>query len=126
MPRIPFDEVPELRAHEPLPAGSYSARVIEVVEKMTKSGDEMWRLRFAVDDECYAGRSVWDNLIFSTKALPRVKTACEALGVDVSGELDLTPDMLVDRRCRIEVAVEEYAGKRRNSVTFDGFEAIED
>ena len=124
MMRVLFGQIPEIPKGEPLPPGSYVVRLVDVGEKMTKVGDEMWLLKFAVEDERHLGRFIWDNLVFSDAGLPRVKLACEALGLDVSGEVELTPDMLIDRRCRLKVIVQEYQGEKRNKVAFGGYEAM--
>ena len=78
----------------------------------------------------HEGRKIFDNMVFSEKALKRVKLICSRLGLDVSGELDLTPDMLKGRACLVTVETQEYVNdegrnKKRNVVPFAGYERIE-
>ena len=66
-------------------------------------------------------------MVFSQKALPRVKLICSRLGVDVAGEIDLKPEHLIEKTCLVTVTIEEYEGdegkvKKRNSVPFSGYE----
>jgi len=75
----------------------------------------------------FTGRFIFDNLVFSEAAIKRAKLICSRLGLDVSGELNLTPSLLKDRRCYISVLTEEYEDnegkiKKRNIVPFAGYE----
>ena len=113
-----------------LPADQYRCRVAAVEEASTQYGDEMWKLRLEVVEGEHAGRYLFDNIAFSTKGLGRVKLVCSRLGIDVSGELDLTPDMLEGREVLVTAEIEDYedaAGKtkQRNHVPFSGYERVE-
>ncbi len=87
----------------------------------------MWGLKFQVSDGEYAGRYIFDNLVFSTGAMKRVKLICSRLGIDVSGKVKLTPELLLGKRVMLTVAIEEYVSEekgpgKRNSVPFAGYE----
>ena len=127
MPRIDFNTVDDAEDFSPLPDGQYLCRLQDVEEALTQHGDEMWKLRFVVTEGEHEDRYVFDNLVFSPAALKRVKLICSRLGLDVSGELDVTPALLKGRSCQITVDTETYedeAGKtkRRNIVPFAGYD----
>lgn len=107
-----------------LPEGKYLVRVIGVREKTTRSGDVMWQLTLSVQDGEHEGAHLWDNVIFSQKALRRAKLIFSSLGFITEGEQELTPDMLKGRRCIVSVLVEEYEGRERNAVAFWGYESV--
>ena len=97
MPTIEFDKVDDVLDFTPLPDGKYCCTVADVEEAKTQYGDEMWKLRFRVSEGQYKGRYIFDNMIFSTPGLKRVKLICSRLGLDVSGKSDLTPDLIKGR-----------------------------
>jgi len=127
MPKIDFSKVDDARDFSPVPAGKYLCRLSEIEEASTQHGDEMWKLRFEVVKGPYAGRFIFDNLVFSEAALKRVKLICSRLGLDVSKELDLTPDLIKGRVAILTVDIQPYEDaegrtKQRNTVPFAGYE----
>jgi len=131
MPRIDFSNVQDAKNYSPLPEGTYPCQVSDVEEAFTRNADEMFKLVFEVTDGEFAGRRIFDNLVFSDAALKRAKMILSRLGVDVSGEVDLTPDMLVKKQCLVSVAIEEYLdrdgnGRTRNNVPYGGYAAVDD
>ena len=129
MPKIDFSKIEDAHDFTPLPDGKYLCKVSEIEESSTQNGDEMWKLRFEVLEDEYAGRLIFDNLVFSEAAMKRVKLICSRLGIDTSGETELTPETLKDRKCYISVITEEYEDnegnpKKRNVVPFAGYERI--
>lgn len=131
MPKIDFSKVNDVQDFTPLPAGRYLARLVGIEEASTQHGDEMWKLRFEVVDGPHAGRFIFDNLVFSDAAMKRVKLICSRLGLDVSKELELSPETLKGRTARLTVEVEPYEdqegrSKQRNVVPFAGYERAEE
>ena len=131
MPKIDFNTIEDAKDFSPLPEGKYSCKLAEIEEASTKNGDEMWKLRLEVVEGAHAGRYVFDNLVFSAAAMKRVKLICSRLGIDVSGEVNLTPAMLKGRPCRVTVATEEYEDnegrrRKRNVVPFAGYDRVGD
>lgn len=127
MPRIDFNNVDDVQDFSPLPDGKYLCRVAEVEEAATQYGDEMWKLRFAVESGPHRGRYIFDNMVFSDAAMKRVKLICSRLGLDISRELDITPALIKGRSCYVTVETEEYEdqegnAKKRNVVPFAGYE----
>ena len=131
MPKIDFSKVDDVQDFSPLPDGKYLCRLSEIEESSTQYGDEMWKLRFEVIQGEHIGRFIFDNMVFSEAALKRVKLICSRLGLDVSGEIDLTPSLLEGRKCYVSVLTEEYEDnegniKKRNIVPFAGYERATD
>jgi hypothetical protein len=129
MPRVDFRAVKEARVRAPLPPGKYGCRVLDVDERTTSNGDPMWRLRLEVLVGEHRGRFVFDNLVFSARALDRLRCFCQSIGLDTSGELDLTPQMIQGKVCRVEVRVEpgnDGQASVRNKVPFRGYEPLAD
>ena len=127
MPRIDFNRVDDVQDFSALPDGRYLCRLAEVEEAATQYGDEMWKLRFVVESGPHRGRYIFDNMVFSDAALKRVKLICSRLGIDVSGELDLTPALIKGRSCYVTVETEDYEDyegntKQRNVVPFAGYD----
>jgi hypothetical protein len=127
MPRIDFTNIDEAQGFEPLPAGQYRVVISDVEEKATKSGDEMWNLSLTVLDGEHRDRLLYDRIVFSDRARPRVKLVCSRLGLDVSKAVDLAPAMLLDRTALVTVEVHEYQDakgdtKSGNRVTYNGWE----
>ena len=127
MPKVDFSKIDDVQDFSPLPAGKYPCKLVEVEEARTQYDDEMGKLRFQVASGQYAGRFIFDNLVFSDAAIKRAKLICGRLGLNVSGELNLTTDMLKGRACQVTVDVEDYEDKegktkKRNVVPFAGYE----
>jgi len=127
MPKVDFSKVDDVQDFTPLPEAKYLCRLSEIEEATTQYGDELWKLRFEVIEGEHAGRYIFDNMVFSQAAMKRVKLICSRLGLDVTGELDLTPETLIGRTAWVDAQIEEYEDsqgkkKRRNVVPFAGYE----
>ena len=130
MPRIEFPKIEDAQDFSPIPAGQYLCRVERVEETKTLGGDDMWRLGLVVTEGPHEGRWVFDNLAFSPAALKRVKLVCAALGVDVTGTVDLLPSTIRGCKCRLDVDIEQYVDnqgrdRERNTVPFAGYEPVD-
>lgn len=127
MPKIDFSQIDDVQDFSPLPEGDYLCRLAEIEESTTQNDDELWKLKFEVIEGEYAGRYVFDNMVFSEAALKRAKLICSRLGLSVSGEIDLAPGMIEGRTCYLTVEIDEYEDsegriKKRNVVPFAGYE----
>lgn len=113
MPRIDARNVDEASDFTPIPEGEYPSEVDEVEVKKTKSGDEMWSIRWTVFEGQYTGRSFYDNLVFSEAALSRVKLVAKRVArLDVdSGPFDFEPDDLNGKRAMVDVEINTYKDK---------------
>lgn len=129
MPDVDFSQVEDAEDYSPLPAGKYLCKVTEIEQKRTLADDEMWRLRLTVVEGEHQGRSVFDNMVFSERAMKRVKLMCSRMGLDVSGFVALTPKTLQGRKVVVTVEVGTYQDnegneKLSNSVPFAGYERV--
>lgn len=126
MPRVDFPSISDTADFAPLPDGDYVCQITDIEIDRTRAGDEMWKLRLTVQDGEFAGRLLFDNLVFSQKALSRVKLVCGVCGVDTSGAVDLDPSMLLDKRALVSTYQEEYTdgqGRQKvaNRIPFEGY-----
>ena len=129
MPRIDFSKIDDVQDFSPIPAGTYQVKVADVEETTTQNGDPMWKMVLQVTKGEHEGRRLFDNLVFTERALSRVKLVCSSLGADVIGAVDLTPDMLLGKECQATTIVEDYLDnegttKRRNCVPFAGYKPL--
>ena len=112
-----------------VPAGTYVCRIAEVRTGATRSGDVRWSMGLVVADGPHAGRvAAWDSLVFSVRALPRVRRVFAALGLPAAGSVHVEPADLVGLLASVEVRPTTYrAGDgstvRRNEVPYDGWRA---
>lgn len=134
MPKVDFGGVkdPEDKSFDPLPEGTYHCKVYQVKTGTTKDGSsEMWRVQYAVVNGEHQNRRIFDNIVWSEKAYPRLKLIFKRMGFNVSGVLDLSPGDIVDKEVMIEVELSEYEDregniKQRNVVPYGGYEAVEE
>jgi len=129
MPKVDFTNVSEIADFSPVPDGEYLCRLADIEQDLTRAGDEMWKLRWQVEGGEHDSRLLFDNMVFSPKAMSRVKLICSSCGLDVSGELDLETSMLLNKRALISTYQEEYEddkgqSKVRNCIPFDGYGVV--
>ncbi len=128
-PEVNFDTIPDAEDYDPIPSGHYHMRVEKVTEKQTTLKDVMFNMKLVIVEGEYEGRKVWDNITFSEKGMKRVKLVCSRLGIDVSGSVNVTPELLTDCEARVEVIQSSYSkdGKevQKNEVTFAGYERLD-
>lgn len=129
--QIDFSHVDDIDSYVSIPEGSYVCRIAEVREGVTREGSPRWAYRLEVTAGDYAGRTAaWDALIWSERALPRVKQILARLGFDVSGSLEVQPNDLVGRSIKAQFMIEEredpLTGRHiaRLRVPYMGYEAI--
>lgn len=131
MPKMPYDEIEEIKDYSPVDDGTYPVKVERVEETRTQYDDEMWRVEFTILDGKFAGRKLFDNMVFSQNGRKRVKFIVSRLGLPTTGEADLTPDMIIGKKCWVTTQIEEYTSddnkvKKRNSIPFAGYERWEE
>ena len=124
MPVVDFNEVDN---PEVIPKGKYPCVVAVAKLKKTKKGDEMFCLKLEVLTGEYKCTEIWDNLIFSKAAMPRVKQFCTAVGIDTDGVIDITSEMITGQMCLVNVVEEtDNFGQAKNSVDWDGYNKLQD
>jgi hypothetical protein len=121
MPKVDFTKVNEAGEYQPIDEGEYLAEVINVDVRQGQKG-EYWNIKYQILTGDNAGKHVYDNLSFAPGALKRVKLFCSRLGLDVSGELDLSPGDIQNGRIKITLEISEYDGKLKNIIPFEGFD----
>jgi len=124
MPKINFDEIENAGI---IPAGDYNCKVADIEEKTTASGNDMWRMKLQIEDGEHAGRYIYDNLVFTERAMSRIKLVCGKLGLPTKGNIDLETASLIGRKAIVSVVVEAYESnsgemRERATVPFAGYE----
>lgn len=126
--RYDFSTIQDTDSFASVPEGLYRCRIAEVRERAAKDGSPMWSFRLEVLDGDWAGRTAaWDSITWSERGIFRVKQVLAALGLDVSGELEIGALDLRDRRVVARVTREEnedpLTGRRqiRNRVPYQGY-----
>jgi len=121
------NEVEPMPSYEPLPAGQYTATVVDSEEKISQAGNRFVVLVFEVAEGPHAGRKLWVNLNLYHPSPDIVKFArselasiCLAVGVPSpqnSGQLHHIP-LVIDVRCaprkdtgELQNRVKGYAAK---------------
>lgn len=110
--------------YEPLPTGTYDAKIVKAQHKVAQSGKSMFEAQFQITSGPHANRSVWNRFVVvpdSPKALAYFFSNMRALGLNTeffsaSPSDDQVAAALVDKVCRIEVGQTEYQGSTRNEV----------
>lgn len=121
---VNFDNVPDASL---LPEGKYLVRVKELVSKSTEAKDLMWNLRLEIlhredGSKTYAGRIVFDNLVFSEAGMSRIKLICGVLGIATKGRVSLKLSDFIGRSAWVEVAHrKDEKGKVWDGVPFRGW-----
>jgi hypothetical protein len=122
MPTVDFDSIPGETSVVP---GTYEATIEDVRVKATKNGDEMWSVRLLLTGATGRGY-VWDNWVFSAKAIHRTRIICRAFGLPTSGQVTLIPDEMIGRACTVNVEAQDYEDADGNTrsravIPFDGY-----
>lgn len=129
MVKINWDAVKEEESAV-LEEGTYKVKVDDIEERTTKNGHDMWRMKLKVIEGDDIGKVVFDNLIFSEKALKRVKLVAAKLGINLQGEQDFLPSSILGKEAYVKVVQEDYEAndgsmKKRNTVPFNGFISLQ-
>jgi hypothetical protein len=130
--RYDIGTVEDKDSYASVPEGVYECKVTDVRVTTARDGSERWSLRLVVVGGEYAGRTAaWDSITWSDRGVVRVKRVLEALGFDVSGEVELEARDLQGLQARVQVILEQYAdplsGRRqeRMTVPYAGWGPIE-
>lgn len=127
---LEFSNTEDVTDFTSVPAGTYLCEVSDARAGVTRHGEERWSFRLVVRDGEYLGRqAAWDSLIFSERALPRVRRVFAALGLPTEGRVRVEPKDLEGRRAFVDVRPAEYKNElgeviRRNEVPYSGYRAV--
>ena len=97
--------------------GIHRAKVAEIQEKTSQSGDDMLQIAMEVVSGADKGCRVFDNCVLSDKALWKFKQLLSALGIKCDGKVAVDLDGLIGKTCDIEVFHEEYNGQARAKIS---------
>ena len=97
--------------------GIHTAKVAEITEKETQSGDPMLQFIFEVTKGESRGCKVFENFVLTDKALWKLKQFLQAIGMQANGKLKLDLDKLIGRVVDIEVFHDEYNGQTRAKIS---------
>jgi hypothetical protein len=128
-----FSRIDDIDSFISIPEGRYTCRIGEVREGVSRDGSPRWSLRLEVALGEYAGRTAaWDSVTWSERGIRRVKHVLEALGLDVSGQVEIAPNDLLGREVVASFQSEEredaFTGRRvlRLRVPYAGYSASPD
>ena len=127
---LDFDNSEQTADFVSIPAGTYLCRIVDVRERLTRNDDALWAISLVVAEGEFTGRdAAWDNLVFSSRGLNRVKTVFGALGLPSDGKIQIDPPDLVGKEVFVTVRPAEYLSPegsmiRRNEVPYDGYQAV--
>ena len=96
--------------------GQHIAKLIKLEEKQSQAGDDMLVGTFEVIKGDSKGSKVFENFPLTQKALWKLKTYFEAIGIKAEGKIKIDLDKLIGRVCIIEVIHEEYNGSLRAKI----------
>lgn len=97
--------------------GVHTAKLIEIEEAITQSGDDMLKATFEVISGQDKGCRVFDNFTLSDKALWKLKQFLVSAGVKADGKVAVDLDKLIGKVCDITVIHEEYNGVTRAKIS---------
>lgn len=101
-----------------VPDGDYEAEIVKIEEKESSAGNDMLVFTWKILSGAGKGGRVYDNVSLLPQALWRFKTLLEVLGEEVpDGAMEIDPEDLIGKTCRLEITNEKYEGQDRPKVT---------
>ena len=109
-----------------IPNEWYEVEVVSVRDKISKAGNEMVEVEFAVTSGEFERRKLWTNLVPFGKGLYNCRRFVEACGTEwVKNQNLQIYDSYVGRALKVEVTTDSYQGEDKNKIKFGGFEKTE-
>ena len=97
--------------------GIHTAKVVEILQKESQGGDDMLQFAFEVTKGKDKGNRVFEAFVLTDKALWKLKSFLQAIGMKADGKLKIDLDKLVGKVCDIEVFWDEYNGQTRAKIS---------
>jgi len=97
----------------PCPDGTFRCEITSMVEEESSTGNPMIVARYKVLNGKGKGAVIYDNLSLQPQALFRLKSLCEALGIEADSTTELDLDEFVGQEVVIDVENETYEDKKR-------------
>lgn len=104
---MPTIDLSDVKGLDPIPAGKYVATITEAKTAVSKAGNEMIQMRWHIEEGEYEGRIVFDNMVFSSNAMWRVKQTLIGLGFPKDYTGNVEPDDLIGLSANIVVTIEQ-------------------
>jgi len=108
-----------------LPDGEYRVKILEILPKPTRAGDEMWRVKYEVLGK---GKIIYDNVVWSERgaAGKRLKQFLKCFGLYHEEKFEYKPFMFMGKEATVFLTSEvsqqgKWAGKTFNKIPFDGY-----
>jgi hypothetical protein len=113
-----FDSAEPAPEFSPLPAGTYTARVLQGGCCSTRAGADAYRMRFEITEGPYAGRTLIRTWTFGPKALAYTKRDLSVFGLTTSAKLlTLFPEAGREYLVRLVVVLQKADdGIERNDI----------
>lgn len=100
------------------PEGEWLAKLSSIEEGTVQgSGDDCLKARFEVIKGSAKGCNVFETFSLTEKALWKLKSFLEAIGMKANGKLSLDLDKLEGKVCIIDVIHDEYNGSKRAKIS---------
>lgn len=100
------------------PEGEWLAKLTKIeMGEVQGSGDDCLKARFEVIKGSAKGNTVFETFALSEKALWKLKSFLEAIGVKSNGKFTLDLDKLEGKVCIIDVIHDEYNGTKRAKIS---------
>ena len=99
---------------EPLPAGSYYAKIVKAELGKSSKGNDMIKVQMEVTDGEFTGRKLFDNIMLMQESAFKMKQYAEVIGIESGEEID-TQDFM-NRECIVLLGQREYNGQLQNDI----------
>ena len=100
------------------PEGEWLAKLTKIEEGTVQgSGDDCLKARFEVIKGSAKGSTVFETFSLTEKALWKLKSFLEAIGMKANGRISLDLDKLEGKICVIDVIHDEYNGTKRAKIS---------
>lgn len=106
-----------VEAYSKASEGVHSAKIAEIEEKTSQGGDPMLQFAFEIIKGDDKGCRVFENFVLTDKALWKLKSCLQALGMKSDGKLKIDLDKLIGKTCDIEIFHDEYNGTTRAKIS---------
>ena len=106
-----------------VPEGDYEATITEVNVSTTSKGDEMWKLKLAINKGEYKGKTLFTQLVFNDGGYGNIKKLYSAIFGSKLPKNCETTDIL-DEQVIVTVIHTEYNGKTYANVAYAGYRSI--
>ena len=97
--------------------GIHTAKIASIELTQSQGGDDMLKITYEIIKGEDKGCKVFDNIVLTEKALWKLKSLLQAIGMKADGKVALDLDKMEGKICDITVIHEEYNGQLRAKVS---------